>query len=209
MQFKDMLSASGLALATVLSTINALKGFLGWLAMQPGYKNSIKQNEIEYLNLSAKDVRAATAPADKAFPTLQMVERAVSAMPDDTPLEKRDRALLSFVALTGIRDGALISLKLKHFDVERRLVLQNPNEVSTKASKRIDTFLFPLNDTFEQIVLEWVEYLRKEALFGDTDPLFPKTAVGHDDNDCFTAVGLSREHWANASPIRRIFKVAF
>ena len=207
--FKDKLAQSDLAPASVLTTLKDLKLFLGWLALQPGFKRSIKPGDIEYLNLSDKAVRAATAPADKDFPTLQMIEKVVAAMPSETAIDKRDRALIVFTAITGIRDGALVTLKLKHFDETQRLVLQNPNEVATKFSKRIDTFLFPLNDTFEAVFLDWVSYLRKEELFGENDPLFPKTALGQDNNNCFMSNGLSREHWTNASPVRAIFRAAF
>ncbi len=200
--FKSALAKKNLAPATILSTVNALKRFLGWLALQPGYKSRIRVNDIEYLNLSEKDMRAASAPADKKYPTLQMIEKVVVKMPGETPIQKRDRALIAFTAITGIRDGALISLKLKHFDIDRKLVLQNPLEVATKFGKRIDTFLFPLGDGFEGVFLDWVRFLRENQLFADHDPLFPKTAVGHDANDCFTAIGLSREHWSNASPRR-------
>ena len=96
-----------------------------------------------------------------------------------------------FTAITGIRDGALVSLKLRHFDIDRRLVLQNPLEVNTKFGKRIDTFLFPLNDAFEPIFLEWVRYLREDQVFADHDPLFPQTALGQDENNCFKAAGLT------------------
>lgn len=207
--FKEDLAKSGLAAATVHSTLNDVKRFFGWLALQPGYKRAIRLLDVDYFNLSEKAIRAATAPAEKAFPSLQMVEKAVAAMPSQTAIEKRDRALVAFMAITGIRDGALITLKVKHFDEARRLVLQDPREVSTKFSKRIDTFLFPLNDTFEAIFRNWVAYLRNEELFGEHDPLFPKTAMGQDEDQCFKADGLSREHWANATAVRKIFKDAF
>lgn len=207
--FKECMASKELAPATILSTLNNLKRFLAWLSMQPGYKSSISKTDIEYLNLSEKDVRAANAPADILYPSLQMIEKVVSLMSTDTAIEKRDRALIAFTVITGIRDGALVSLKLKHFDANRMLILQNPSEVSTKSSKRIDTFLFPLNDMFEQIFLDWVEYLKQDQLFADSDPLFPKTALGHDLNDCFTPIGLSRQHWADSSPVRSIFKTAF
>ncbi len=209
MAFKDHMGGKELAPATILSSLNNLKRFLAWLSLQPGYKAAIGKNDIEYLNLPEKDIRAANAPADKPYPSLQMIEQVVARMPDSTAIEKRDRALVAFTAITGIRDGALISLKLKHFDASRLLILQNPLEVATKFRKRIDTFLFPLNDEFEQIFLDWVAYLKQELLFADNNPLFPKTALGHDKNDCFIPVGLSREHWANASPVRAIFKSAF
>ena len=207
--FKDHLAQLGLAPATTLTTINILKRFFGWLAMQPGYKRAIALSDIEYLNLSEKDIRAASAPIDHPFPTLSMIERVVEAMPGESAIEKRDRALIVFTAITGIRDGALVSIKLKHFDPRRMLVLQNPLEVATKFGKRIDTFLFPMNDAFEALFLDYVRYLRDVELFADHDPLFPKTAMGQDENRCFVTTGLSRYHWADASPIREIFKAAF
>lgn len=207
--FKEKLAKSGLAPATIHSTLNDVKLFFGWLGLQPGFKRAIKPGDIEYLNLSDKAVRAATAQADKDYPTLQMIQKVVAAMPAETVIEKRDRAMIAFTSISGVRDGALITLKLKHFDEHRLLVIQDPREVDTKFSKRIDTFLFPLNDAFEPIFLEWVAYLRNEEFFGDHDPLFPKTAMGQDIDRCFIATGLSREHWANTSPVRAIFKAAF
>lgn len=207
--FKGNLARSGLAPATIHTTLNDLKLFFGWLALQPGFKRAIKHGDIEYLNLPEKTVRAAMAPADKDFPTLQMIEKVVAAMPSETAIEKRDRALIAFTAITGIRDGAMVTLKLKHFDEPRRLVLQNPKEVATKFSKQIDTFLFALNDDFERIFFEWISFLREDLFYTDNDPLFPKTAIHQDENNCFAAVGLSREHWANASPVRAIFRSAF
>lgn len=207
--FKQNLAKQDIALATVHSTINSVKRFFSWLAMQPGFKSRIQFNAIEYLNLSEKDTRAAKAPSEKRFPTLQMIETVVAAMPTETAVQKRDQALIAFTAITGIRDGALISLKLKHFDTTRRLILQNPNEVKTKFAKRIDTFLLKLNDVFEPIVLDYESFLRDQQLFADDDPLFPKTLLGHDVNNCFAPCGLSREHWSTASPVRLIVKNAF
>ncbi len=207
--FKDAISQSSLAPATILSCLNHLQQFLRWLSLQPGFKSAVRIADIDYLNLSEKDVRAASSPSDKDFPTLQMIEKAVDAMPSETAIEKRDRALVAFLAITGIRDGALVTLKLKHFDERRNLVFQNPREVRTKNSKRIDTFLFPLNKIFEQIFLEWITYLRTVELFGDNDPLFPKTRLGQDKDQCFKVDGLSREHWANATRVRTIVKDAF
>lgn len=209
MEFKAHLSKSNLAKATILSTVTVLKRFFGWLAGQPGYRSKIKLNAVEFLSLSEKEVRAAKAPGERAYPTLEQVVSVIAQMPQKTPIEKRNRALLAFIAVTGIRDGAVISLKLRHFDVARRLVIQDPRDVATKGSKRIDTFFFPVSDQLSAIVLEWIDYLRDELLCGSNDPLFPKTARSHDEFDCFVAESLSREPWANAGPVRDIFKAAF
>ena len=113
--FKANLSNCWLAQATVLSTINALKSFLGWLAMQAGYKTRIRLDDIEYLNLSDKFTRAAAAPKERPFPELAMIERVIATMPDQTPLQKRNRALIAFTAITGIRDGAVYLPKAQAF----------------------------------------------------------------------------------------------
>lgn len=207
--FKDHLAKQDLAAATILSTLNALKRFMRWLAIKPGYKSRIRQDDIAYLNLSEKDVRAASAPAERPYPSLPMIEQVIAKMPSGSAIEKRDRALIAFTAITGIRDGALVSLRVKHFDANRMLILQNPKEVATKFSKRIDTFLFPLNEQFESIALEWLRFLRDELLFADDHPLFPKTLVRQDENDHFEAAGLDRQPWANAAPVRAIFQEAF
>ena len=80
-----------------------LKRFFGWLAHQPGYKSRIALTDIEYLNLAEKEVRAARAPAERAYPTIEQVEHAISRMPASTDIERRDRALIAFTAITGVR----------------------------------------------------------------------------------------------------------
>ncbi len=49
-------------------------------------------------------------------PTLEQVLHVVETMPADTAIEKRNRALVAFIAITGTRDGAAVTLRLKHFD---------------------------------------------------------------------------------------------
>ncbi|MDE2084630.1 MAG: site-specific integrase, partial [Xanthomonadaceae bacterium] len=60
-----------------------------------------------------------------------------------------------------------------------------------------------------QIVADWIAFLRQERLWGNDDPLFPRTKVSIGANRCFTASGLDRAHWSNATPIRDVFKQAF
>jgi hypothetical protein len=121
-------------------------------------------------------IRATYSPTDKPHSSLQKIEKIVAQIPQATAIEIRDRALVAFVAITGIRGGALNSLKLIHIDIERKLILQNPLEVTTNFSKQIDTFQFPLNKLFKQIYLDWVAYLQQERLFTDHDPILHEGA---------------------------------
>jgi integrase/recombinase XerD len=81
--------------------------------------------------------------------------------------------------------------------------------VDTKFGKTFDTFFFPVGGEIKDIISSWVTFLREELLWSETDPLFPSTRMQLDHNRLFTASGLSREHWKDAGPIRRIFKDAF
>ena len=51
--------------------------------------------------------------------------------------------------------------------------------------------------------------LKEELLCCLDDPLFPKTEVKQGAARVFEPVGLMREHWSNATPVRKIFKGAF
>lgn len=198
-----------LSKATRMATLNNLQAFFRWLSREPGYKSKIHVSDIEYLSMNEKDTRAARSSNPKDFPTIEQIRRVVQSMPAGTEIQQRDRALVAFTLLTGLRDSATASLKLKHIDVDRKLVMQNPNEVNTKFSKRIDTFFFPVGDDFQEIVLQWVHSLKTEKLYGFDDPLFPKTAIKQDEKHTFAVSGLTAECWQSTQPIRNIFRDAF
>ncbi|TAL40178.1 MAG: site-specific integrase [Alphaproteobacteria bacterium] len=200
-----------MAKATMLGTLNALKEFFRWLSCQPGYKSRLHRPDIEYLNMTDKDVAIAKAEKHKNFPTLQQIHKTLFLMPVETDIQRRDRAVMAFAILTGMRDNALASLRLRHVDTNSDpvLVRQEPDLVRTKFSKSILTHFFPVGDDIKAIALDWVRELREQMLYGPSDPVFPRTRMGHDENQSFTALGLEAVCWDTATAIRRIFKTAF
>ena len=130
-------------------------------------------------------------------------------MPATTDIERRDRALIAFTILTGARDGAIASFKLRHIDFEEGRIDQDARQVHTKFSKSFVTSFFPVGDEIRAAVVDWVNYLRCEKLCGLDDPLFPATRIAVGTGLRFEAVGLDRKHWSTAGPIRAIFKEAF
>src|SRR5215510_15717559 len=149
-------SKDHLSKATLYATLSALKQFFFWLAGQPGYKSRISYSDAEYFNLSAKDTRIAKAHRDARVPTLEQIRHVIQTMPAGTEIERRDRALIAFTALTGARDGAIASLKIKHVDVDQRRVDQDARQVKTKFSKSFTTWFFPVGDDIREIVIDWV-----------------------------------------------------
>ena len=123
-------------------------------------------------------------------------------MPDGNEIERRNRALVAFTLLTGARDSAIASMKLKHVDLKEGCVYQDAREVKTKFSKTFTTYFFPVGDGIQEIVAEWVGFLREEKLWGNDDPLFPATRIAVGQTRQFEAAGLERKHWSNAGPIR-------
>jgi integrase len=198
-----------LSKATLHSTLNQLKRFFQWLALQPGYKSRIQYADAEYFNLSEKDTRVATARRQQSFPTLEQVRHVIDTMPTGTDIERRNRALVAFTLLTGARDRAIVSLKMKHVDLIAGCLNQDAREVDTKFSKTFSTFFFPVGEEIRAIVSGWVSFLRDEKLWGNDDPLFPATRITLGATRQFEAAGLSREHWSTASPVRTIFREAF
>jgi integrase len=198
-----------LARATVHSVLSALRAFFIWLAGQPGYKSKIAYADADYFNLSEKDVRIAKASRQKPVATLEQVHHVLAIMPVATDIEKRNRALVAFAILTGARDGALASLKLRHVNLAEGVVDQDARDVRTKASKSFATWFFPVGGNALEIFTGWCQHLRETLLWGESDPLFPKTRIGLGEAGGFRAMGLSREHWSDAGPIRTIFREGF
>jgi len=206
---KGQQSGKKLSKATLHATLTQLKRFFQWLAREPGYKSRIQYSDAEYFNLSDKDTRIATAKRHQKAPTMEQIKHVISTMPTATEIERRNHALVAFTLLTGARDGAIASIKLKHVDLIAGCVNQDAREVKTKFSKTFSTFFFPVGEEVRGIVLEWISYLRDEKLWGNDDPLFPATRIALGPSRLFEAAGLKREHWSTATPIRKIFRDAF
>ncbi len=206
---KNLRTGKPLSRATVHSTLSALREFFLWLAMQPGYKTKIAYADADYFNLSEKDVRIAKASREKPVPSLDQVHHVLASMPAGTDIERRNRALIAFALLTGARGAAIASLKLKHVDLKQGSVFQDARDVKTKGSKTFTTWFCPVGGGALKIAEDWCEHLRTALLWGEDDPLFPKTQMGLSDQGGFTATGLAREHWSGTGPIRAIYRDAF
>jgi site-specific recombinase XerD len=202
-------SGEKLSKATLRLTLSQLKCFFEWLYGRPGYKSCFQYSDAEYFSLSDKDKRIATAKREQQTPTIEQIEHVLRSMGATTDIEQRNRALVAFTLLTGARDSAIASMRLKHVDLVGCKVQQDAREVKTKNSKTFVTYFFPVGDLPLKIVRDWVEYLKLTKIWGNDDPLFPSTKVATGVDRQFTAIGLAKVGWSGASPIRAIFRAAF
>lgn len=197
-----------LSKGTIYPIVVALKTFFFWLAGQPGYKSSLRYDWSAYFNLSLKDVEIAKARREPRVPTLEQITRTIMSMPKSTPLERRNRALVTFAIVTGVRDDALASMQLGNVDFVGRKIYQDARTVRTKFSKTAATTFYRVGDDLEAIVGEWITELLALG-FGPKDALFPITQTGFAGPGIPLAPTLGRSCWSDAQPIRDIFKAAF
>jgi integrase len=113
------------------------------------------------------------------------------------------------LCLTGIRVGALTSLRIKHIDLVEKSVFQDPREVATKFGKQIDTFFAKGFPDAEKTLAEWIKYQDEVIFFGPDDPLFPATAFRASASSGFQAEGFKRQPWKSTEPVRKIVNNAF
>lgn len=197
-----------LSATTKYHNLRHLNEFFSWLATQPGYKSRISLDAVSYLTLDKRTVKEALSIRPRKFPSLEQVVSLVESIEVKTDIDRRDRALISFMLLTGIRYQAICTLCLGCIDIERLEVYQDPRSgVKTKGGKAILSRILPFHDGLVKIVIDWINYLKEELKYGPGDPMFPKTLVTQsDDGYSFKARGVTTEFWSEGNSIREILK---
>lgn len=195
--------------STMRSILATLREFVLWLSQQDGFRSRIKAADADYFNLSRRDEAEARAAPPRPAPSINQAKRALALMPYSTPQQKRDKAIFALLCLTGVRVAALVSLKIKHVDLQEQSVTQNPREVATKFGKAIDTFFAKEFEEAETALADWMTFCDEVALYGPDDPLFPATAIAANSNSGFEANGFTRGHWKSTEPVRKIVRTAF
>ncbi len=197
-----------IALATLSAHLRHLQKFFKWLSQESGYKSKVKINAVDFLRLSEKEERIAAQSCPRLYPPLDHVIKLVQAIKVETEVDSRDRALIAFTLLSGMRDQAIATLPIGCFNEETLIVLQNPRQgVQTKFSKHIQTSLIIFDKELLAFVLDWMKYLKGKG-FGSNDPLFPRTKLEQGEDNLSFSVGREVEavYWKGAGRIREIFK---
>lgn len=194
--------------STVDATLAQVKGYVLWLADQPGFKSRVGYSDAEYFNNSRKGTRIAHTARPAQYPSMGQAFHAFQAMPERDKFEKRNKAIFALFMLTGARVGAASTLLLKHINLFDGHVFQDPRDVATKNSKLIDSWFYPVDPSYRDCFEQWVTYLREVELFGDFDPVFPKAQVRYVEGR-FARVGFHRECYANGGKLNSIVRASF
>jgi len=204
---RDAKTESGtLSLPTQYNYLRRIKKFFSWLADQPDYRKDIRKNDIDFLRLSKKDARIATSGTTKRIPTFDEVKKIIESIGSENEIDLRDKAILSFALITGMRISAIATLGMKNFDRESELIDQNPGDgVQTKNSKKILTTFFPIGwDEPRRCFLEWYDHQLERGARPD-EPIFPSTLKGFSEKS-YSKTLVSSDFWSSAGGARKIFE---
>lgn len=197
------------ALSTYRSYVRHLRRFFGWLSQQKEYRNHVNANDVAFLRISFKQDRMAQQTNPRSYPTnIDYVRKMIDAIVCRNEIDQRDRALISFTLLSGMRDHAIVTLPLGCFDPETWIIFQDPKQgVQTKFSNLYPTSLFPFDKAMLDYVVEWSKYLVKKG-FGARDPFFPRAKMSPMTNEAAfeTATEVEPVFWKGTGRIREIFK---
>lgn len=197
-----------LSLTAYCIYLRHLHKFFLWLSWQPGYKSKFTVDTVDYLKATEKEERIATQCIPRSFPALEYVIKLAGSINARTEIDKRDRAMIAFALLSGMRDQAIVSLPLGCFDENNLTINQNPKlGVQTKFSKHIYTTLPIFDKKILDYVIEWVKLLKSKGC-GSQDPLFPRAKAdkGKDDLSFEAASEVEPVFWQGTGRIREIFK---
>jgi integrase len=199
-----------ISLQTISYQLNTLQQFFKWLILQPGYKHN-RLSDVKYFNITRGD-RNAINTSDKLIrtPEFEHVLNLLSSIPNTSELNKRDRAIIIFLLLSGIRVDSLIRIPIGAYDRNTHIVTLNPlGGVKTKFSKVLRVQLLPFKSELLHEFDAYVDFLVNEKKYDLNNPLFPATKVVskiENNRNCFEANTLSKEFWKGTNSVRDILK---
>ena len=197
-----------ISITTYHAYLRNLRKFFTWLSWQAGYKSKIRPDIIAYLKISEKEERMATQNIPRNYPPLEYVKKLVNSIDGQTEVDLRDKALISFTLVSGMRDKAIATLPIGCFNEDTLAISQNPRVgVQTKFAKYIPSTLMRFDGEFIEHVKTWIKHLKSKG-FGFQDPLFPRSKSEHGEGGISfeKATEVEPVYWKGTGRIREVFK---
>lgn len=188
-----------------------VKEFFEWLSRQRGYDRYIQYDDVQYFTLSRNNRNKARATNYQESYTIEEIISTIRKMPSATPIEIRNKAMISLMLLTTPRISALQTARIgsiKYFrEFDAWAFVQNPNLVNTKFSKYITAYFIGNVPDLYHNVLNLIAFLKSQG-FTEKCPLFPKLTSSFTDEG-LPCLALEKECIKSQSTIRTIFERAF
>ena len=113
-----------------------VKKFFLWLCTQPCYKQTKLLNLTSYFKPNRLEDNVSSISDVRDCPHIEYVLKLCNSITIKCELDLRDRALIAFLLLTGMRIGAVISLPYSNIDKETLIIYQDPKNMNIKLNWR-------------------------------------------------------------------------
>jgi len=159
------------SISTVRHQASHLKSFFEWLVDQKGYSGLNRSLPLHF-DLPKKFEARGLGREDRPVPNDEDVVAMFAGMPTDSLKARRDRAMVAIAFLAALRADTITSLRLRHLEISKRVVIQDANLSRTKNGKSLRINWFPLPTVFAEVIEAWLNELVGLG-FREDDALFP------------------------------------
>lgn len=208
-QFREKVRELDLSASYLLRISKDVQNFIHWLSHEPKGRK-VKYNDACYLNLTRNEANRARASGYKPHHEYTTLLQIVRAMPSETIVDQRNKAIVALIILASPRINELTHMRLDSIKEDPKsgayFLDINPRYVKgVKFQKPRQATLLNIPD-LRQIVMDWAEHLKNNEGFGQSDPLFPviKSTFAKDMQSCRTIVNNP----ISVNLTNRIFKAA-
>jgi len=159
-----------LSASTVRHAASYIKGFFSWLATH----SQIPSLEAipAYFELPKELHQSVPGRGTKEYITLEDAGQALTQLPAGKLLERRDRAVFALAYTGALRESALITLRLRHVDIEGKSIDHDGRDLRAKNGKSFRIRWFPGTTAFHPTVTAWIAEMQALGA-GPDDALFP------------------------------------
>lgn len=197
-----------LSASTIRHTASCLAGFFTWLVKH------VRQPNLEavpsYFALRKALHQDLPQSEDRKYVSIETAEKALGLLPQETLLDRRNRAIFAFSYLAALRENALITLRLRHVDVDRKVIWHDGKELRAKNGKSFEIRWFNRTDAFAKVAMAWVAELQNLGARSE-DALFPSSTQLSAIPPAAVLSLRTRSAWepmATASAVDAVFKRA-
>jgi integrase len=112
------------SISTVRHCASHLKSFFEWLVDQKGY-HGLNRSLPDHFVLPKKFEANGLGRDERAVPDDDEAVAMIARMPTVSLKARRDRAMVAIAFLAALRADTVTSLRLKHFKISKRVVIQD------------------------------------------------------------------------------------
>ena len=195
----------------LLHYVSHVRNFLLWIQANVKDYAKIKKTDIDYMHVRKNEKSQARATNLPESHSIKDILATIRKMPEETDIERRNKAMVSLLVLTCPRISSLQEARIERIkyleDYESWVFLQDPRLQVVKGSQNITSFFIGQVDDIIANVTNWKAHLEAKGRKGK-DYLFPKIMPSFNKSGA-PVMEVGRDYIQSQTIIRGIVKQAF